>query len=74
LFTAEALNREAPRIASASELALSAVGTPSVSEAAALAAAGADASLVVAKQKSAHCTVALAKRLSTSRETKVFRP
>ena len=70
LFTAEALNREGPRIANSSDLAQSAVGTPSVSEAAALAAAGAEASLLVTKQKSAHCTVALAGRTPAGRETK----
>jgi cobalt-precorrin 5A hydrolase/precorrin-3B C17-methyltransferase len=67
LFTAEVLNRESPRIATPSDLVQSAVGTPSVSEAAALAAAGAESSLLVAKQKSAHCTAALA--ISTSRKS-----
>jgi cobalt-precorrin 5A hydrolase/precorrin-3B C17-methyltransferase len=67
LFTAEALNREGARLATPSDLVQHAVGTPSVSEAAALAAAGTGASLLVAKQKSAHCTAALA--LSTSRPT-----
>jgi cobalt-precorrin 5A hydrolase/precorrin-3B C17-methyltransferase len=65
LFSAEVLSREEGRTATPSDLVQGAVGTPSVSEAAALAAAGADASLLVAKQKSAHCTAALA--LSTSR-------
>jgi cobalt-precorrin 5A hydrolase/precorrin-3B C17-methyltransferase len=39
------------------------VGTPSVAEAAALAAAGSEAELVVAKQRSAEATVAVARRL-----------
>jgi len=66
LFTAEALNREGARVTTPSESVQSAVGVPSVSEAAALAAAGGEATLLVAKQKSAHCTAALA--LSTSRK------
>jgi cobalt-precorrin 5A hydrolase/precorrin-3B C17-methyltransferase len=74
LFTAEALNREAPRISDPSELARSAVGTPSVAEAAALAAAGTEATLIAVKQKSAHCTAALAGRLATSRQSKGQRP
>jgi cobalt-precorrin 5A hydrolase/precorrin-3B C17-methyltransferase len=65
LFSADTLNREGARITTRSDLVRGAVGTPSVSEAAALAAAGADALLLVAKQKSAHCTAALA--ISTSR-------
>jgi cobalt-precorrin 5A hydrolase/precorrin-3B C17-methyltransferase len=46
-----------------SAVVAAAVGTPSVSEAAALLAAGADATLVVAKQISADSTVAVARRV-----------
>lgn len=50
-----------------SEAVRSAVGTPSVAEAAALAAAGPGAELVAVKRKSAHATVALARRAARGR-------
>lgn len=45
-----------------SDVVAAAVGTPSVAEAAALTAAGPDATLVVAKQRSSEATVAIARR------------
>ncbi len=61
LFSADRLAAEGPRIASPSAIVAAEVGTPSVAEAAALALAGPDGALVVAKRKSAHGTVALAR-------------
>jgi cobalt-precorrin 5A hydrolase/precorrin-3B C17-methyltransferase len=55
LFSAEALNREAPRIPNSDPGHL-----PNIAELAALASAGAEGTLIVSRQKSAHCTVALA--------------
>jgi cobalt-precorrin 5A hydrolase/precorrin-3B C17-methyltransferase len=60
LFSAETLGRV--RVPTPSETVRAAVGTPSVAEAAALAAAGVDAELVVTKRTSAHAAVAVARR------------
>lgn len=59
-FTAERLRSQ--EVPNPSVAVLDAVGTPSVAEAAALCAAGPGAELVVAKQVSAHATVAIARR------------
>jgi len=59
-FPADAL--AAVRVPTPSEVVRAAVGTPSVSEAAALLAAGPGAELVVAKRASANATVAVARR------------
>jgi len=59
-FTATALEAETPRLKNPSETVFREVGAHGVAEAAALAAAGADATLVVAKTKSARVTCAIA--------------
>ncbi len=59
-FPAETLNAETPRLANPSNVVFAEVGTHGVSEAAALAGAGADASLAVEKRKTANATCALA--------------
>jgi len=63
-FDAGRLNAEAPRLANPSEVVLRETGCPGVAEGAALAAAGADARLIVPKTRSARatCAVALAVR------------
>lgn len=61
LFTAEELEAEAGRLANPSGVVFAEVGCYGVSEAAALAAAGADAKLIVEKRKTANCTCALAR-------------
>jgi cobalt-precorrin 5A hydrolase/precorrin-3B C17-methyltransferase len=61
LFDAARLERETPRVSDASPIVFQAVGTHSVAEAAALAAAGDDATLVMTKNKSKRCTAALAR-------------
>lgn len=58
-FSSEELKAQSHRIASPSDYVEGAVGTPSVAEAAALAAAGNEASLLVAKTKSKRATVAI---------------
>jgi cobalt-precorrin 5A hydrolase / precorrin-3B C17-methyltransferase len=60
-FTAEELNREAPRLANPSAVVMAEIGCPGVSEGAALAAAGPDSQLVVPKTKSKRATVAAAR-------------
>lgn len=62
VFTAAELNEEASRLENPSALVMAEVGCPGVAEGAALAAAGHDARLIVAKTKSirATCAVALA--------------
>jgi cobalt-precorrin 5A hydrolase / cobalt-factor III methyltransferase / precorrin-3B C17-methyltransferase len=62
VFTAAELNKEAPRLKTPSAVVMAEVGCPGVAEGAALAAAGPDARLIVAKTKSkrATCAVALA--------------
>jgi len=60
-FSAAELEAETPRLATPSEVVHLAVGSHGVAEAAALAAAGPDALLAVAKRKSARATAALAR-------------
>lgn len=60
LFDAAALEAETPRLATPSETVFRAVGCHGVAEAAALAAAGRDASLVAPKRKTGTATCALA--------------
>ena len=60
LFDAETLEAETPRLANPSEVVFAEVGTHGVSEAAALAQGGAEAELLVAKQKTRNATCALA--------------
>ena len=60
VFDAATLEGEAPRLANPSDIVFAEVGCHGVSEGAALAAAGPDATLVVEKQKSANATVAIA--------------
>ena len=60
-FSAEELERERPRLATPSEIVFQEVGCHGVAEGAALAAAGADASLFVTKTKSAQATCAIAR-------------
>ncbi len=60
LFDAETLDEETPRVSDPSDYVFETVGTHSVSEASALAAAGADAELIVPKQKRRGMTCAVA--------------
>lgn len=60
-FTAEELAQQSHRIANPSEIVRQETGTPSVAEAAALAAAGPDAELIVEKTKSKRATCAVAR-------------
>lgn len=60
-FNVAALERETPRLKNPSELVFAHVGCHGVAEAAALAAAGADAELVLPKIKSAFATAAIAR-------------
>ena len=60
-FSAEELERETPRLANPSEEVFAAVGCHGVAEASALAAAGKDGVLLLAKQKSARATCAIAR-------------
>ena len=66
-FTAEELNALAPKLKTPSDYVMSEVGTPGVAEAAALAAAGPDAELIVPKTKSKRATVAIARASSPIR-------
>jgi cobalt-precorrin 5A hydrolase/precorrin-3B C17-methyltransferase len=59
-FTAEALNRESPRLANPSDIVLREVGCPGVAEGAALACVGAQGELTIEKTKSARATCAIA--------------
>jgi cobalt-precorrin 5A hydrolase/precorrin-3B C17-methyltransferase len=61
-FNAATLALQEPHVSQVSEHVRKAVGTPSVAEAAALAAAGPGAKLVVTKRKSAHATCAIARK------------
>ena len=61
IFNAEALELEASRLASPSEVVFAEVGCHGVSEGAALAAAGPEAVLVVEKRKTANATCAIAR-------------
>ncbi len=63
-FTAEELNAQSAKLQNPSEIVRAEVGTPSVAEASALAAAGPDAELIVAKTKSSRATIAVAKARS----------
>jgi cobalt-precorrin 5A hydrolase/precorrin-3B C17-methyltransferase len=60
-FRAERLERETPRLANPSDLVFRTVGCHGVAESAALAAAGANAALIVPKQKSRRATCAIAR-------------
>jgi cobalt-precorrin 5A hydrolase/precorrin-3B C17-methyltransferase len=60
-FDAETLERETPRLAHPSDVVFAEVGCHGVSEGAALAAAGPDGKLIVAKRKSARATCAVAR-------------
>ncbi len=60
-FTAEELNALSSKLKTPSDYVLAEVGTPGVAEAAALAAAGPDSELIVAKAKSKRATVAIAR-------------
>lgn len=60
-FTAAELERQTPRLATPSEIVFRAVGCHGVAEGAALAAAGRGAELIVAKQRSARATCAVAR-------------
>ena len=62
-FTAARLEEETPRIRNPSAIVFARVGCHGVAESAALAAAGAEAELVVPKIKSAHATAAVARML-----------
>ncbi len=63
-FTANELNEYAHKLKSPSDFVKSEVGTPSVAEASALAAAGPDSELIVAKTKSKRATIAIARSAS----------
>lgn len=60
-FTAEELNALSSKLKTPSDYVLAEVGTPGVAEAAALAAAGLDAELIVPKTKSKRATIAIAR-------------
>lgn len=60
-FSADELNAFAPKLKTPSDYVMAEVGTPGVAEAAALAAAGPDAELIVAKTKSRRATCAIAR-------------
>jgi cobalt-precorrin 5A hydrolase/precorrin-3B C17-methyltransferase len=60
-FSADELNTLASKLKTPSDYVLAEVGTPGVAEAAALAAAGPDAELIVAKTKSKRATCAVAR-------------
>ena len=60
-FNADELNAQSSKLKTPSDYVKSEVGTPSVAEASALAAAGPDSELVVAKTKSKRATIAIAK-------------
>ena len=60
-FDAETLEAETPRLENPSDVVFAEVGCHGVSEAAALAASGADGTLIVAKRKSARATCAVAR-------------
>ncbi|MEO0546972.1 MAG: precorrin-3B C(17)-methyltransferase, partial [Pseudomonadota bacterium] len=60
-FTAQQLEAETPRLATPSDIVFAEVGCHGVCEGAALAAGGASADLVLAKQKSKRSTVAIAR-------------
>jgi cobalt-precorrin 5A hydrolase / precorrin-3B C17-methyltransferase len=63
-FTAEELNAQSAKLQNPSEIVRAEVGTPSVAEASALAAAGPGSELIVPKAKSKHATIAIARASS----------
>ncbi len=73
-FSAEELERERPRLATPSGIVFQEVGCHGVAEGAALAAAGAEASLFVTKTKSARATCAVARARLDIDPTGVGRP
>ncbi|MBT7955932.1 MAG: precorrin-3B C(17)-methyltransferase [Rhodospirillaceae bacterium] len=73
LFEAARLDQETPRVSDPSDYVFETVGTHSVSEAAALAAAGPDAELIVSKQKRDGMTCAMALSPSIIEPDKVGR-
>ncbi len=70
-FSADQLAAQAPRLATPSDVVLRETGTPGVAEAAALAAAGLDAELVLPKRKSRRCTCAVARAAQTIAATTI---
>ncbi len=60
-FNAEQLNAQSSKIQNPSDIVQAEVGTPSVAEASALAAAGQNSELIVAKTKSKRATIAIAR-------------
>lgn len=73
LFTAEQLEAETPRLANPSDVVFNAVGCHGVAEAAALAGVGQSGTLIVAKQKSARATCAIAKAPTIVNSDKIGR-
>lgn len=73
-FTAGELEQERPRLANPSEIVFQEVGCHGVAEGAALAAAGAEASLFVTKTKSKQATCAVARARLDIDPTRVGRP
>lgn len=73
-FDAARLEAETPRLTTPSELVFRAVGCHGVAESAALAAVGAEGELVVAKQKSARATCAIARALKAIDGNAIGRP
>lgn len=70
-FDVETLTKEEPRLANPSDVVKAEVGVAGVAEAAALAAAGEDGTLIVPKQKSQRATIAIAKA-SQSRASNTY--
>jgi cobalt-precorrin 5A hydrolase/precorrin-3B C17-methyltransferase len=73
-FSAERLLDETPRLTERSEAAFRATGCWGVAEGAALAAAGAEGALVVAKRKSARATCAIARAVAPIDAAAIGRP
>ncbi len=71
VFDAATLERETPRLANPSDVVFAEVGCHGVSEGAALAAVGAEGSLIVEKNKSRRVTVALARSPQVLDATKI---
>ncbi len=63
-FNSEQLNAQSSKVQNPSEIVQAEVGTPSVAEASALAAAGPNSELIVAKTKSKRATIAIARAAS----------
>lgn len=68
-FNAEQLEAETPRLQNPSDIVFREVGAHGVSEAAALAAAGPDGEMIVAKQKSRRATCAIARATAINPES-----